>query len=332
MSPPAADCFAMGEEVESPPARPWRSRHHIMEAAIHLRAADNAVRADQLEDARETRPDLFKKTRSGKRHTSAHASLGDRYGSLQLVEAIPCTDRELVLRYGSLWRCACDCGGEKVAWSYPLARHVRAGGEPACNACVSTRKKTRHEHREDVYAEAYRRQFVDYGTLWTRRQTERLAEGVLEDLVEAFGPVGESEPTIGPDGLNLDVHEWRMDPAEPSLENHQLNVWAREPIEADDDDDLPGFASLDSVDAAIARAQEVERMTRQCLLLWRKLHPGITPGDTVREYWTGRCQRFVFGELKQSPEAEMFREVNRQGLSGADTNPAYAVLRGLGQR
>lgn len=48
----------------------------------------------------------------------------------------------------------------------------------------------------DMVGEAYRKQFVDYRTLWTPAQTERLVEGVREDLAAEFGDPVEWEPGL----------------------------------------------------------------------------------------------------------------------------------------
>jgi hypothetical protein len=165
----------------------WRSHNHLLEAAIGIKATRNAIRDERFEDARVEHPEHFK--RSAKTWRASTFQVGSRVGSLTLV------DYESS-RLGRLWRCRCQCGRERRALTAALNQIIRRGGFPSCVQCMlEDRMRQRQAARESI-DEAFRKQFVDYRTLWLIPQVRRLQEDVLQDLEEAFGDIVDRGPSL----------------------------------------------------------------------------------------------------------------------------------------
>jgi hypothetical protein len=165
-------------------------RQHVREAFDEVGRARTELRKDRYEEASEAEPSL-----SGRRSTGMHKPFafrpGARLGTFELVDVVGQT------RSGQrLWRVRCDCGREHVRNGSMLASRARAGLEPTCPRCSTERWRSFKEFRQDVYKDAWRRQWVDYGTLWTGGQTLRLMEGVREDLEDEFGSLPEPAPSV----------------------------------------------------------------------------------------------------------------------------------------
>lgn len=163
----------------------WRSVDHVTDAMFQARYTFLGVRRDRLDDAVAERPDLFTRRADGRFESSSFA-VGDHLGSLTLLERL--TERPT--RKGHRWRAACDCGRlERLVFSHLLALSVRAGREPCCRLCRYERTKQRFAGQRELQREAFRKQFVDHGTLWTASQTRTLIREVREALEETFGPI-----------------------------------------------------------------------------------------------------------------------------------------------
>ena len=167
-------------------------RNHVAEAIKEICSNAVAVRRDRKGDASASNPDLFEKRKDGV-HTRADFNAGDHVGTLTLVRRL--TDKPF--RNGHQWLCRCDCGrGERIVRSHYLAHSVRVGREPGCDACMRERSVKRFEANRELVNEAYRRQFVDYQTLWLPSQVWRLQELVRSDLEAEFGPLEEKLPSL----------------------------------------------------------------------------------------------------------------------------------------
>ena len=172
---------------------PWRSVDHHLDARLSHRGDVSAVRRDRLSDAREEHPELFTR-RSARRYVAARAlKPGDHIGTLTLVE------RHARRRQcgGWIWRTQCDCGrAERFVLTSVLMHTLRQGREPTCAFCQRERRALERKMAREYTHEAFRRQWVDYRTLWRPGQTGALMRAVERDLVETFGPRDEPAPSL----------------------------------------------------------------------------------------------------------------------------------------
>jgi len=225
--------------------RAWR-RNHLFEASMQVRAVASDLRRDRAEAAKASSPDLFRRNSVGG-HRRSTFSPGLRLGTLSLLRDVGRT------AYGaSVWIATCDCGSTCRLVPSALTRAIRTGYEATCPICREAQREQLTDLRRELVADAFRRQYVDYGTLWTQTQSLALAEAVREDLEAEFGPVtGErlrlSDATVD-EGVRFGVDASRRAFAERAMKSwlggarvesveDALGEWApTAPIELTDDE------------------------------------------------------------------------------------------------
>ncbi len=161
-------------------------RNHVGELAHEIRTASNERWADVT-----PRPDLDALSRNGKRRRMHVVEAGERFDRLVTVKP------ELRHRQqGTLWHCRCDCGGEALRYAKILNLRAREGHQQQCAGCVRAQRRRIAETWRDAVGEAYRRQFVDYGTLWMPSQTEKMLTDIRDALAAEFGDPDEWVPSL----------------------------------------------------------------------------------------------------------------------------------------
>jgi hypothetical protein len=152
----------------------WRSRNHVADARI-VATCDPFVAPSGIheENSRGT---------ARKRHFLAPGMV---FGELT-VEAL-----EGIGEKGRVWICRCSCGRAAVRSTQYLNNAVRSGAQPSCAECRRELIEGRREVLRQQLAEGYRKQWVDYGTLWLPSQIEHLATDVRAALEEEFGAIVE---------------------------------------------------------------------------------------------------------------------------------------------
>lgn len=183
-------------------AKAWRSHNHVAEARLDAWVVRKQLKEDRLADAQAALgPLLFKKTPKGNRFSPFDFHLGARLGTLTLTKRLSCSRSR-----GWLWLCTCDCGEGHKAYGPTLTDLARRGQEPTCEKCKALRDAADLALRRELVSEAFVKQFVDYGTLWTVNQANHLAEEIREDLETEFGYERDLEFTVGRDD-SLRMHE-----------------------------------------------------------------------------------------------------------------------------
>jgi hypothetical protein len=180
-------------------ARPWRNRHHLEEANCERIRLARELREDRRSDAMRETPALF--VSDGSRFSRFRAEVGARVGAVVFSERL--TERASRSR-GHCWRFRCDCGRDGRGYVGELTGAARRGYEPACETCLSQRRSAAKDAVRDIKREAFRRQFVDYRTLWTVAQTRRLMREVRDDLEAEHGPTAESLPSLRFGSIEID--------------------------------------------------------------------------------------------------------------------------------
>lgn len=151
----------------------WRSVDHVKEARSVGRVPFEPPPAELLREAPR-----------GGRYSRHDVQPGEVFGELTAIEVVGRSEN------GSyVWICRCACGGEALRTSAALNQAVRAGRKPSCGRCGAELRSGGFVARADALAEAYRRQYVDYRTLWTPWQVVALMDGVRRDLEVEFGTI-----------------------------------------------------------------------------------------------------------------------------------------------
>jgi len=133
-------------------------------------------------------PELLRETAKGGRCAPHFIQPGEKLGELTAIEVVGRS------RDGSnIWICKCSCGGEVLRASNLLIQAVREGRKPCCRKCLEELSGGRFAVRRKALHEAFRKQYVDYRTLWTSSQTSMLMAGIRNDLEAEFGPMGEDD-------------------------------------------------------------------------------------------------------------------------------------------
>ena len=141
-------------------------------------------------------PELLRETAKGGRCAPHFIQPGEKLGELTAIEVVGRS------RDGSnIWICKCSCGGELLRASNLLIQAVREGRKPCCRKCLEELSGGRFAVRREALHEAFRKQYVDYRTLWTSSQTSMLMAGIRNDLEAEFGPTGEDD-----DDLQIPLH------------------------------------------------------------------------------------------------------------------------------
>ena len=160
----------------------WVSHDHVAEAVSEIKRTLKSVHDDRIEEVAEVRPDLLRRHVDG-RYVQASFAVGDHVGTLTL-ESFESTGK------GRLWRARCDCGrSDRFVYSANLSHAIRIGVEPCCATCGRERRAARVDFQRALLHDAFRRQMVDHGTLWTTGQTVNLMARVREALEEESGVV-----------------------------------------------------------------------------------------------------------------------------------------------
>lgn len=190
----------------------WRSVDHVQEAAQEWKVPREAIP-----------PELLRETAAGGRFAPHRIQPGEQFGDLTAIE--PVGQRA---NGAYIWICKCVCGGEALRSSSALNHATREGFRPCCHKCLVEQRGGLQVVRAEALREAYRKQFVDFRTLWLPRQTSALMTGVLSDLEAEFGPMPDrDEPKLPLD----QAAGWP----------YQAMVRRRETAEAEDvdDDEVP---------------------------------------------------------------------------------------------
>jgi len=156
----------------------WKSVDHVGEA-----------RADQAVPFEPPPKGLLHEVDTGGRYSPHVVERGEKFGELTALEDIGRTENR-----ERLWMCKCSCGGEAIRTSSALTASVRAGYKPCCWKCLTELRGGQRASRTETSREAFRKQFIDFRTLWTAPQIASLMRGVLEDLQAEFGPLDEENP------------------------------------------------------------------------------------------------------------------------------------------
>ncbi len=137
--------------------------------------------------------------------------VGERYGDLVTLSCF----YDAGLRC-NIWECQCTCGQKVFKPTGTLNYFVRQGRPLRCSFCAAAERKTLREIKAEIVGEGYRKQWVDYQTLWLPRQTATLVDDVRTALEQEFGPPREWEPRVP---IAFDREEiwgeprWKFEPA-----------------------------------------------------------------------------------------------------------------------
>lgn len=161
-------------------ARAWRSHEHVAEVyqAASTRESESSPRPSGVMCV----------APKGGRMARYYGKAGDAYGDLTLRRE---WDRR---RRGVRWLCDCVCGGTAIRFTSALNRAVRDGYWPTCARCRQDVASARKDFLRDALREAYRKQWVDTGTLWRPWQTRQLMTDVRDALARTLGEPTETLP------------------------------------------------------------------------------------------------------------------------------------------
>lgn len=200
---------------------PFR-RNHVAELVIEIRCADSDRRAEVP-----ARHDLQEQVRKGGRHKPHSVAVGERFDTLVATKKM--------LRHpvrGIQWLCSCDCGGQAYRYASDLNQAARLRRPQRCAKCLEAARRDKRAAWQDMVGEAYRRQYVDYRTLWTEAQTLRLMNEIQIDLEAEYGDVEEELPRlplyVTSDWKNRRVP--KLTPSEQARKDDEEENWRNTPM------------------------------------------------------------------------------------------------------
>ena len=156
----------------------WRGVDHVAEARREARPAREEVPKPK---------GIFTESSKGGSYKPRAGKAGERFGDL-VIKSIVGT-----CSHGNIWLCACDCGGQASRTIASLNRAVRKGSRSSCAVCNAELRRAVVGYERELVQAAFRKQWVDYGSLWLEHQTRALTTQIQNDLLAAFGPVQEEE-------------------------------------------------------------------------------------------------------------------------------------------
>lgn len=170
-------------------ARSLYRRDHVGNARTTARIERRQIIREQKEDM--PRPEgLVPKNRY-------FPKVGDKYGQLTIVEQVA-ND----VGQGRRWRLRCDCGTELERESRVLNLAQRSSrGALMCQPCRRSLFDDLKRHAQQKISEGFRKQFVDYRTLWLPHQTAHMQNAIWADLEAEYGEIDAPEPSV-----SLDLH------------------------------------------------------------------------------------------------------------------------------